>query len=138
MERPGSMLTIDEVVTTYGPVRALNGVSFEVPDSTITAVLGANGAGKTTLLRTINGLVRCRSGRIVYNDHDLTRTPVERVVKLGIANAREGGGVITELTGEETLRLGPLGRRDRSERQPWGGELFALFPPLAERRARSV
>src|SRR3954449_9664705 len=75
MERPASMLTIDEVVTTYGPVRALNGVSFEVPDSTITAVLGANGAGKTTLLRTINGLVRSRSGRIVYNDHGRSRLP---------------------------------------------------------------
>src|SRR4051794_34464186 len=131
MERPASMLTIDEVVTTYGPVRALNGVSFEVPDSTITAVLGANGAGKTTLLRTINGLVRCRSGRIVYNDHDLTRTPVERVVKLGIAHVPEGRGVITELTVEENLRLGGLWRRSDD-----GERIYGLFPALRERRAK--
>jgi len=132
------MLTIDEVVTTYGPVRALNGVSFEVPDATITAVLGANGAGKTTLLRTINGLVRCRSGRIRYGDHDLTRTPVERVVKLGVAHVPEGRGVITELTVEENLRLGALWRGDRREMQKSMGEMFELFPPLAERRTRSV
>ena len=109
------MLQVDELVSTYGPVRALNGVSFEVPDATITAVLGANGAGKTTLLRTINGLVRCRSGRVVYDKHDLTRTPVERVVKLGVAHVPEGRGVITELTVEENLRLGALWRRDRRE-----------------------
>jgi branched-chain amino acid transport system ATP-binding protein len=132
------MLKVDEVVTTYGPVRALNGVSFEVADATITAVLGANGAGKTTLLRTINGLVRSRSGRVVYDGHDLTRTPVERVVKLGVAHVPEGRGVITELTVEENLRLGALWRRDRREMQTSMTEMFDLFPPLAERRARSV
>src|SRR3954468_24747392 len=137
MERPASMLTIDEVVTTYGPVRALNGVSFEVPDSTITAVLGANGAGKTTLLRTINGLVRSRSGRIVYNGHDLTRTPLERVVKLGVAHVPEGRGVIPDVTDEKNLPVGALGRRDRREVEKSMAEMFALFPPLAERRARS-
>src|SRR3954463_10241241 len=137
-ERLATMLQIDEVVTTYGPVRALNGVSFEVPDATITAVLGANGAGKTTLLRTINGLVRARSGRIVYDGHDLRRTPVERVVQLGVAHVPEGRGVITELTVEENLRLGALWRRDRREMQTSMAEMFDLFPPLAERRARSV
>jgi branched-chain amino acid transport system ATP-binding protein len=132
------MLQIDEVVTTYGAVRALNGVSLDVEAGTITAVLGANGAGKTTLLRTVNGLVRPRSGRIVYDGHDLTRTPVERVVRLGVAHVPEGRGVITELTVEENLRLGALWRRDRRQMTTSMGEMFDLFRPLAERRARSV
>jgi branched-chain amino acid transport system ATP-binding protein len=132
------MLQIDEVVTTYGAVRALNGVSLDVEAGTITAVLGANGAGKTTLLRTVNGLVRPRSGRIVYDGHDLTRTPVERVVRLGVAHVPEGRGVITELTVEENLRLGALWRRDRKQMTTSMGEMFDLFRPLAERRARSV
>ena len=132
------MLQIDEVVTTYGAVRALNGVSFEVPEATITAVLGANGAGKTTLLRTINGLVRARSGRITYDGHDLRRTPVEKVVQLGVAHVPEGRGVITELTVEENLRLGALWRRDRRQMQLSMNEMFELFRPLAERRLRSA
>jgi branched-chain amino acid transport system ATP-binding protein len=132
------MLQIDEVVTTYGAVRALDGVSFEVPGATITAVLGANGAGKTTLLRTINGLVRARSGRIVYDGYDLRRTPVERVVQLGVAHVPEGRGVITELTVEENLRLGALWRRDRRGMQQSMTEMFDLFRPLAERRQRSA
>ena len=132
------MLQIDEVVTTYGAVRALNGVSFEVPEATITAVLGANGAGKTTLLRTINGLVRARSGRITYDGHDLRRTPVERVVRLGVAHVPEGRGVITELTVEENLRLGALWRGDRRQTQTSMNEMFDLFRPLAERRLRSA
>jgi len=132
------MLKIDEVVTTYGAVRALNGVSLDVEAATITAVLGANGAGKTTLLRTINGLVRPRSGRIDYDGHDLTRTPVERVVQLGIAHVPEGRGVITELTVEENLRLGALWRGDRRQMAVSMGEVYDLFRPLAERRSRSV
>jgi len=132
------MLTIDEVVTTYGAVRALDGVSLDVQPATITAVLGANGAGKTTLLRTVNGLVRPRSGRIVYDGRDLTRTPVEQVVQLGVAHVPEGRGVITELTVEENLRLGALWRRDPKQLQTSMNEVFDMFRPLAERRARSA
>ena len=132
------MLKIDEVVTTYGAVRALNGVSLDVDRATITAVLGANGAGKTTLLRTVNGLVRPRSGRIVFDGHDLTRTAVERVVQLGVAHVPEGRGVITELTVEENLRLGALWRRDRKQMATSMAEVYDLFPPLAERKSRSV
>ena len=132
------MLQIDDLVTTYGAVRAVDGVSFTVEPATITAVLGANGAGKTTLLRTINGLVRARSGRISYEGRDLTRTPVERLVHLGVAHVPEGRGVITELTVEENLRLGALFRRDRKQMQTSFGEVYDMFPPLAERRARSA
>jgi branched-chain amino acid transport system ATP-binding protein len=128
------MLEVDEVVTTYGAVHALRGVSFTVDTGTITAVLGANGAGKTTLLRTINGLVRARSGRIRYDGSDLMHTKVDDVVRMGIAHVPEGRGVITELTTDENLRLGALWRRNREEMQASLGEMYDMFPRLAERR----
>lgn len=132
------MLEVDDVVTTYGAVRALGGVSMTVEAGTITAVLGANGAGKTTLLRSINGLVRPRSGRITYEGRDLLRTKVDDVVRHGVAHVPEGRGVITELTVDENLRLGALWRGNRSEMQESLAEMYALFPPLAERRAREA
>jgi branched-chain amino acid transport system ATP-binding protein len=128
------MLKVEDVVTTYGAVRALDGVSVTVDAGTITAVLGANGAGKTTLLRTVNGLVRPRSGRISYEDRDLLRTHVDDVVRMGIAHVPEGRGVITELTVDENLRLGALWRRNRTELQQSLADMYELFPPLAERR----
>ncbi len=132
------MLELTDVVTTYGAVHALDGVSMSVPDGTILAVLGANGAGKTTLLRSINGLVRARSGSIRYDGRDLRRTKVEDVVGLGIAHVPEGRGVITELTVEENLRLGALWRGDRDECATNLAATYQMFPPLAERRNRAA
>jgi branched-chain amino acid transport system ATP-binding protein len=128
------MLAVDEVVTTYGAVRALDGVSMTVEPGTITAVLGANGAGKTTLLRTVNGLVRPRSGRIDFEGRNLLRTHIDDVVRMGIAHVPEGRGVITELTVEENLRLGGLWRGNRGELATSLAEMYEMFPPLAERR----
>ena len=130
------MLQVEDVVTTYGAVRALDGVSMTVEAGTITAVLGANGAGKTTLLRTVNGLVRPRTGRISYEGRDLLRTPIDSVVRLGIAHVPEGRGVITELTVDENLRLGALWRGNRQELQQSLEEMYQMFPPLAERRTK--
>jgi branched-chain amino acid transport system ATP-binding protein len=130
------MLELDNVVTAYGAVRALDGVSLTVPDGEITAVLGANGAGKTTLLRTINGLVRPASGSIRYADHDLVASKVEDVVTYGIAHVPDGRGVITELTVEENLRLGALWRANRSESVSSLREIYAMFPPLEQRRSK--
>jgi branched-chain amino acid transport system ATP-binding protein len=132
------MLELTDVVTAYGAVRALDGVTLSVADGTILAVLGANGAGKTTLLRSINGLVRARSGGISYDGHDLRKAKVEDVVSLGIAHVPEGRGVITELTVEENLRLGALWRGDRAECTTSLAEVYQMFRPLAERRARAA
>ena len=127
------MLEVDGLRTEYGAVRALDGVSLTVEPGTVTAVLGANGAGKTTLLRTVSGLVRPRAGRVVFEGHDITRKPVEEIVRLGLAHVPEGRGVIAELTVEENLRLGGLFRK-REAAPP--RDIYELFPRLAERRAQ--
>lgn len=128
------MLSVDGLVAGYGPVRALDGVSLTVPKATITAVLGANGAGKTTLLRSISGLLRPRAGHITVDGTDIGRQPPEQVVRRGVAHVPEGRGVIAELSVEENLRLGGLWRRDRADRARALDEVFALFPPLHQRR----
>jgi branched-chain amino acid transport system ATP-binding protein len=130
------MLRVEGLETSYGPVRALDGVSFEVQQGSITAVLGANGAGKTSLLRTLSGLVRCKTGRIMLEDRDIARDPVESIVRRGMAHVPEGRGVVAELSVEENLRLGGLwrghGGRDGL------GDVFDLFPRLAERRGNEA
>jgi branched-chain amino acid transport system ATP-binding protein len=127
------MLEVEELVTDYGPVRAVNGVSLSVGQGKVTAVLGANGAGKTSLLRTISGLVRASAGRVSLGGDDITQTPVEDIVRKGLAHVPEGRGVIGELTVEENLRLGGLWRK--RDGAPLA-EMYDLFPPLAERRSK--
>jgi branched-chain amino acid transport system ATP-binding protein len=130
------MLRVEDLHTAYGPVRALDGVSFEVAQGSITAVLGANGAGKTSLLRTLSGLVRARAGRISLDGRNIGRLAVERIVRLGMAHVPEGRGVIGELSVEENLRLGGLwrghGGRDGL------AEVYELFPRLRERRLKTA
>jgi len=124
------MLTIEELTTDYGPIRAVDHVSLEVPEGSVTAVLGANGAGKTSLLRTICGLERPTSGRVKVEGEDITRWAVEEIVRFGVAHVPEGRGVIAELTVHENLRLGGLWRgRDAMPLQ----EIYDLFPRLEER-----
>ena len=82
------MLAVEELTTQYGAVRAVDGVSLEVPAGSVTAVLGANGAGKTSLLRTITGLVPAKSGRVTLDGKDITRLAVEEIVRRGMAHVR--------------------------------------------------
>lgn len=127
------MLEVEKLVTDYGPVRAVDGVSLRVDEGKITAVLGANGAGKTSLLRTISGLERASSGRVVLAGKDITHTPVEDIVRRGLTHVPEGRGVIAELTVEENLRLGGLWRRqERGSLE----DMYDLFPALRERRSK--
>ena len=127
------MLAVEELVTDYGPVRAVNRVSLSVSEGSVIAVLGANGAGKTSLLRTITGLVRPSSGKVTFEGEDITAMPVEDIVRRGVAHVPEGRGVIAELTVLENLRLGGLWRgRDAAPL----GEIYELFPRLEERRGQ--
>jgi len=127
------MLRVERLVTQYGPVRAVDEVSLEVPAGSVVAVLGANGAGKTSLLRTISGLVRPAGGRVVFDEQEITRLPVEDIVRRGLSHVPEGRGVIVELTVAENLRLGGLWRgREAAPVE----EMYELFPRLRERRGQ--
>jgi branched-chain amino acid transport system ATP-binding protein len=128
------VLELTDVVCAYGPVRAVDEVSLDVPEGSVTAVLGANGAGKTSLLSTISGLVRARSGTLRFDGRDITRMSAEQIVRLGLAHVPEGGGAIGELLVEDNLRLGSLWRRDSADRAKALGEVYELFPRLEERR----
>ena len=125
------MLSVESLTTDYGAIRAVDGVSLEVPDGSVTAVLGANGAGKTTLLRTISGLVQPRAGSVRLGEDEITGLAVEEIVRRGLSHVPEGRGVIAELSVEENLRLGGLWRR--REAAPLH-EVYEQFPRLAERR----
>jgi branched-chain amino acid transport system ATP-binding protein len=127
-----AVLEVEGLTSTYGPVRALDGVSLRADAGRITAVLGANGAGKTTLLRTISGLVRPVAGRVVLNGEDITKAPVEAMVSKGMSHVPEGRGVIAELTVDENLRVGSL-FRGKVEQDEFD-KVYETFPRIAERR----
>ena len=127
-----SLLELHAVEARYGQVKALHGVSLEVAEGEVAAVLGANGAGKTTTLRAISGTVR-RGGDIVFSGRRLDRLGAEDVARLGIAHVPEGRGTFMELTVWENLRLGAYTRRNGSFHAD-ADRIFGLFPRLRERR----
>jgi branched-chain amino acid transport system ATP-binding protein len=131
-------LEISGLTTAYGPVTALDSVDITAERGQVTAVLGANGAGKSTLLRTVSGLVRPASGKVLLDGADLTRAPAEAIARAGIAHVPEGRGVITELTVEENLRLGALLGASRGRTEHNLARVYEMFPALAERRRRDA
>jgi branched-chain amino acid transport system ATP-binding protein len=133
-------LAVEDLVAGYGEVRALDNVTITAGAATITAVLGANGAGKTTLLRTISGMVRPRSGRVLIDGADQAGRSPEDMARGGVAHVPEGQGVIAELTVEENLRLGTMswpgiGTR-RADRAAALAEAYQRFGVLADRRRK--
>jgi branched-chain amino acid transport system ATP-binding protein len=121
---------------SYGDVRALDGVSLEVAEGAIVAIVGANGAGKTTLIRTIAGMLRPARGRIRLRDSDIAGLPSHRVCNLGIGQVAEGRQVFPTLTVLENLEMGAMLPRARAEQAQNLDRVFALFPKLAERKAQ--
>jgi len=131
------LLTIEDLHVAYGKVEVLRGVSLEVAEGEIVALLGANGAGKTTTLRTISGLVRGRQGRILLSGADITRLRAHQVVARGLGHVPEGRRIFGPLSVEENLRLGGyLLRRDAAEVERRIAASYTLFPRLAERRGQ--
>jgi branched-chain amino acid transport system ATP-binding protein len=130
------LLELDEVEARYGAVQALHGVTLEVPERQVVAVLGANGAGKTTTLRAISGTVR-RSGEIRFDGKVLPRSP-ERVARLGIAHVPEGRGTFAELSVAENLKLGAYARTDRTGAERDYADLLKHFPWLEERKEQQA
>jgi branched-chain amino acid transport system ATP-binding protein len=125
------LLELRDVEARYGPVKALHGVSLDVKEGELVAVLGANGAGKTTTLRAISGTVR-RTGELLFAGERLPRAP-EAVARRGVAHVPEGRGTFAELSVRDNLRLGAYTRRGREPRDDLR-RVFAFFPRLEERR----
>ncbi|MGA9874001.1 MAG: ABC transporter ATP-binding protein [Rhodococcus sp. (in: high G+C Gram-positive bacteria)] len=132
-----AQLAITGLTVHYGPVIALDNVSMTIRTGTVTAVLGANGAGKTTLLRAVSGLLKPTSGSIRLAGSELVGVAPDRLSRKGLAHVPEGRGVIAELTVEENLRLGALGR-NRSHDAVTLDHVYDMFAPLAGRRTSSA
>ncbi len=136
------MLSIDALQVTYGgAVQALRGISMEVPDGKVVAVLGSNGAGKTTLLRTISGTLRLHRGKVEagsvrFGDTDLASRDPAQTVRLGLVQVPEGRRIFGRLTVEENLRAGGMGSKDKAAKAEAQARVYDLFPVLAERRSQ--
>ena len=130
------MLEVKDLVTSFGSVVALDGISFTAQESKITTVIGANGAGKSTLLRTISGLEHPSTGSITWRGKSLIGMRPEDIVRAGIAHVPEGHAVISELSVEENMSMGSLFRRRKfkSDVAAAQDEMYELFPRLQERR----
>jgi branched-chain amino acid transport system ATP-binding protein len=126
-------LVVERVSAGYGLASVLRDVSLQVDKGEVVAVLGANGAGKTTLLRTIYGLIAPTSGRVVFEDADISGTPAHHIVSRGLAMVPEGGRLFTFMTVKENLELGAFNPSSRAETRRNLDEVLALFPILAER-----
>lgn len=132
------MLKLDKVETFYGSIKALKGVSFEVPDRSIVTLLGANGAGKTTTVRTIAGLTAATSGTIEFDGKRIERLKPDRMVSLGIALVPQGRLLFSELTVEENLELGAYSRNDKAGIQHDIEKAYAQFPILKDKRGNDA
>ena len=127
------MLTVRELDVFHGDAQALDGVSFDVPEGKIVAIVGANGAGKTSLIRAIAGMLRPWRGRITFRETDITGWPSHRVCNTGIGQVAEGRQVFPMLTVRENLEVAALLPRARGNRAQNLAQVLAMFPILAER-----
>ena len=128
------MLKVTDLKVKYGMIEAIKGISFEVRDGEIVTMIGANGAGKTTTMHAISGLVKAAEGSIMLDDVELTKTPANKIVGMGLAQVPEGRRVFAEQTVEENLILGAYLRKDKSKMAEDMEEVYQLFPRLKERR----
>jgi branched-chain amino acid transport system ATP-binding protein len=127
------LLEVKNLVVNYGVIAALQDVSLTVRQGDIVTLIGANGAGKTTTLRTISGLLKPRSGELLYEGKAITRLPAHQRVKLGMAQVPEGRMVFANLTVAENLRMGAYLVRDKEAIARELEYVFTLFPRLKER-----
>ena len=130
------MLKVENLSVYYGVIGAVKGVSFEVKQGEIVALIGANGAGKTTILQTITGLIQPRGGSIHFDGADLLKTPAHKIVSLGMAHVPEGRRIFQELTVLENLQLGAFTRKDKKEIEDSLEMVYSRFPRLKERRTQ--
>ena len=127
------MLKIENLHVSYGGIKALRGISLEVPDGKIVTLIGANGAGKSTTLRTISGLVKADSGSITYDGQELLGKPINKILEAGIAQSPEGRRGFANLTVLENLKIGAYLRKDKDGIEKDLKWVYELFPRLEER-----
>lgn len=127
------MLKVNNLAVSYGMIQAVHGVSFDVKPGEIVTLIGANGAGKTTILRTISGLIRPKSGQILFENQDVTKTPPQKIVAAGLSQVPEGRHVFSGLSVMENLEMGAYLRKDDGLKADYE-QVFEKFPVLKERR----
>ncbi|HIS07892.1 MAG TPA: ABC transporter ATP-binding protein [Candidatus Choladocola avistercoris] len=129
-----AMLEIKDLSVYYGVIQALKGISFEVNEGEVIALIGANGAGKTTTLHTVSGLIAPKSGSVIFEGQDITKTPAHKIVSMGIAHVPEGRRVFASLSVLQNLRLGAYTRNDKEEIEESLRKVYKRFPRLEERK----
>ncbi|MCX7994534.1 MAG: ABC transporter ATP-binding protein [candidate division WOR-3 bacterium] len=133
MNRTEPVIEIKDLTVSYGAIQALQGISFKVCKGEIVALIGANGAGKSTTLRTISGLLKPRSGEIIFENKPITNLPGHEIARLGIAHVPEGRRPFANLTVYENLRMGAYLINDSRTIQETMNRIFRSFPRLKER-----
>lgn len=129
-----ALLEVRDLEVFYGVIRAIKGISFDVNEGEIIALIGANGAGKTTTLHTVTGLIPSKAGTITYDGVDITKTPGHKLVPMGIAHVPEGRRVFAQLSVFENLKLGAFTRNDKKEFDETLQKIYKRFPRLEERK----
>jgi branched-chain amino acid transport system ATP-binding protein len=128
------VLRVSDLHVGYGAIRALRGVSLEVDEGEVVALIGANGAGKSTLLRTISGVLQPTGGDVRFEGQSVCGLPEDRIVRLGVLQVQEGRGILTRMTVRENLEMGAYGRSDRPGIREDMEMVFDKFPVLRERQ----
>ena len=129
-----AMLEIKDIEVFYGMIQAIKGVSFEVNEGEVIALIGANGAGKTTILHSITGLIAPKKGEIFFEGQEITTTPAHKIVSMGMAHVPEGRRVFAQLTVLENLKMGAFTRKDKEEVEESLIRVYKRFPRLEERK----
>ena len=129
-----AMLKVTDLKVYYGVIQAIKGISFEVNEGEVIALIGANGAGKTTILHTVTGLVEAKAGTVEFEGRDITKMPGHKIVTLGMAHVPEGRRVFSDLTVLENLKLGAYTRKDKNEVEETLKMVYKRFPRLEERK----
>lgn len=129
-----AMLEIKDLEVYYGMIQAIKGVSFEVSEGEVIALIGANGAGKTTILHTITGLLEAKKGSVIFDGKDITKIPAHKIVSMGMAHVPEGRRVFSNLSVLQNLKMGAYTRKDKNEIEETLKTVYKHFPRLEERK----
>ena len=129
-----AMLEVKDLEVYYGVIQAIKGVSFEVNEGEVIALIGANGAGKTTILHTVTGLLHPKRGSVIFEGQDITKVPAHKIVTMGMAHVPEGRRVFAELSVYENLKMGAYTRKNKDEIEESLENVYKRFPRLEERK----